>query len=270
MSAAPGGLAALLAGPRGAWPAPVEHAAELPSTSDRAKDLAREGAREWTVVLADRQLAGRGRHGRPWVSPPGNVFLSVVLRPRADVRVALLPLLAGVAVAEALELEAGLPASLKWPNDVQVRGRKVGGILVEGSTGGAGMEWAVVGIGVNLRLGMDELPPELASLVTSVAAEGGRETRPVVLAAAVLRRLAVWYPARATGDAAPVREAWLRRCLPWWDRTVEARSGDRAVRGVARGLDEWGGLLLEREDGSLETLRSGEVREVHVSDHTRP
>lgn len=259
----------LLAGQGLSWPAPLQHVDVLSSTNDHLKRQAREGAPEWTVLRAGRQESGRGRQGHGWVSPPGNLFLSVLVRPGPDVRAAFLPLLSGIAVAEALEEASALAVRLKWPNDVLVGERKVGGILVEASTGAAGIEWAVIGIGVNVALRPEDLPPALRDGVTSVALEGGRVDVPR-LAAAVLGRLAVWYPARARGDAGRVREEWLRRSLPWWNRPVEARAGDTVLRGVARGLDEWGGLLVEQEGGVLLALRSGDVREVRLLSETRP
>ena len=140
------------------------------STSDRLKALARGGAPEWTVVLADVQTGGRGREGRTWVSPPGGLYLSVLLRPRFE-KVGLLPLAAGVAVAEAAG-ELGVRTELKWPNDVLASGRKLAGILSEAASGPAGVEWVALGIGVNVSLDAARLPPEMQDGVTSLAAEG--------------------------------------------------------------------------------------------------
>jgi BirA family biotin operon repressor/biotin-[acetyl-CoA-carboxylase] ligase len=259
-----GELQRLLAARGTPWPARLQCFEVLGSTSDHLKQQAREGAPEWTAVLAGRQQAGRGRQGHGWVSPPGNLFLSVLLRPEPGLRTALLPLLAGVAVAEALEAAASVQVRLKWPNDVLVGERKIGGILVEASTGAQGLEWAVVGVGVNVALRPEDVPEDLRETVTSVAHEGGA-SGVLPLAAAVLERIALWYPARARGDAALVRDAWLGRSLPWWNRPVEARSGDTVLRGVARGLDEWGGLVLEQEGGVMTALRSGDVREVRLA-----
>lgn len=255
----------LLAAQGRPWPAPLRRFDSIVSTSDHLKEQARAGAPEWTAVLADRQEAGRGRQGHDWVSPPGNLFLSVLVRPAPDVRASLLPLLAGVAVAEALEERTGLSVRLKWPNDVLVGDRKIGGILVEGSTGTAGLEWAVVGIGVNVTLRPEDLSGGLRERATSVVREAGHAVGIAPLAAAILGRLALWYPARLRGDGSGVRDAWLRRSLPWWNRPVEARSGNTVVTGVARGLDEWGGLVVEQEGGALLALRCGDVREVRVT-----
>jgi BirA family biotin operon repressor/biotin-[acetyl-CoA-carboxylase] ligase len=248
------------------WPAEIEHAAVLPSTNDRLKQRARAGAAAWTVVLAGAQTAGRGRQGRGWASPAGNLYLSVLLRPEPPVaRWSLLPLLAGVAVAEALEGE-GLDVSLKWPNDVVVGGRKVGGILAEATSGPDGLESVVLGIGVNVALRPADLPPEVAATVTCVAEELSRAVDRLAVAAAVLARLTVWYHDLAREGPRVVQAAWRARALPWWGRTVEARSGERRLRGVARDLDEGGALILELEDGTRAVLHSGEVREVRPAD----
>ena len=250
------------------WPAPIEHLAAVGSTNDRIKERAREGAAEWTAVVADVQSAGRGRHGRSWVSRAGDLALSVLVRPAAvPDALLLLPLAAGVAVAEAAA-ELGVDASLKWPNDVVVaRGRgepeyaKLAGILVEGVSEG-GRVAAVIGVGLNLV----GVPPSgaLPGAATSVREETGRDVERDVAAAAVLAHLSVWYDAVARGEAGAVVEAFTARALPWWGRTVEVRSGDTALSGTARGIDSRGALLLELEDGRTAALVSGEARQVRL------
>jgi len=244
------------------WPGAIEHAAVLTSTNDVLKQRGREGAAPWTVVLADAQTAGRGRQGRRWASPSGNLYLSVLLRPDPPAgRWSLLPLVAGVAVAEALA-EHGLDVQLKWPNDVVVEGRKLGGILAEATSGADGLESIVVGIGINLETRPSGLPPGVEATVACVKEELGRAVDRIAVAAAVLGRLAVWYDALAREGPRAAQAAWRARALPWWGRAVEARSGERRLRGIARGLDEGGALILELEDGTRAVLHSGEVREV--------
>jgi BirA family biotin operon repressor/biotin-[acetyl-CoA-carboxylase] ligase len=255
-------LRALLHGRGLEWPAEIEHAAVLASTNDRLKQRARAGAAAWTVVLADVQTAGRGRQGRQWASPAGNLYLSVLLRPDSPAaRWSVLPLAAGVAVAEALEGE-GLDVRLKWPNDVVVGGRKVGGILAEATSGTDGLESVVLGIGVNVAVRPRGLAAEVAATVTCVAEELARAVDRLAIAAAVLARLTVWYHALAREGPRVVASAWRARALPWWGRAVEARSGERRLRGIARDLDDGGGLILELEDGTRAVLHSGEVHEV--------
>jgi BirA family biotin operon repressor/biotin-[acetyl-CoA-carboxylase] ligase len=243
------------------WTAPIEHVETASSTSDLMKDRARSGAPEWSCVFADSQTAGRGRLGRTWVSPPGNLFLSLLLRPKAEFT--LIPLLAGVAVGEALE-GLGLPTLLKWPNDVLARGRKMAGILAEGIQGPAGMEGVVLGLGVNLNLDPHDLGPEIAGHTTSFRAETGRTEDPVLVAAAVLARLFVWYDALTHGNPEGVLMAWRSRSVRWWGRGVEVRSGDRVICGVARDVNREGALVVEVSGTPLAVL-SGEARELRLS-----
>jgi BirA family biotin operon repressor/biotin-[acetyl-CoA-carboxylase] ligase len=244
------------------WAAEIEHVPALGSTNEHLKQRARAGAPAWTVVIADAQTAGRGRQGRRWASPPGNLHLSVLLRPEPPAaRWSVLPLAAGVAVAEALADE-GLEVRLKWPNDIMAGGRKLGGILAEATSSAGALESVVMGIGVNVAVRPADLPADVAPSVTSVADELGRGVDRLAVAAGVLARLRVWYHALTRDGPRVVQSAWRARSLPWWGRMVEARSGERHLRGIARDLDEGGALILELEDGTRAVLHSGEVREV--------
>ncbi len=232
------------------------------STSDRLKDLARSGAPEWTAILAERQTGGRGREGRTWQSPPGGLYLSVLLRPGAG-PVSLLPLATGVAVAEAVA-EFGVAGELKWPNDVLVSGRKLAGILAEASSASAGVEWVVLGIGVNVALDPGSLPAELRAGVTSLHAEGAREASTVGVAAAVLARLGVWYDAVREAPSRVVA-AWRERAVPWWGSLVDVRMGGAVLCGRLVGIDDDGALVIELSDGARRRLVSGEVSSVRAS-----
>jgi BirA family biotin operon repressor/biotin-[acetyl-CoA-carboxylase] ligase len=235
---------------------PVEWHETLVSTSDRLKVLARAGAPEWTVVLADEQTGGRGREGRRWLSPAGGLYLSVLLRPRFE-GVGLVPLAAGVAVAEAVA-ERGIAAELKWPNDVLVVGRKVAGILAEAASGAGGVVWVALGIGLNVSLPVEAVPPELRPFVTSLAAEGARGLELEEVAAAVLAHLTVWYDALRSHPASVV-DAWRARSAPWWGRLVDVQTTDELVRGRLHDVDGTGALVLELEDGGRRPILSGEV-----------
>ena len=237
----------------------VEWRASLVSTSDRLKGLARGGAPEWTVVVADEQTGGRGREGRTWVSPPGGLYLSVLLRPRFSC-VGLLPLAAGVAVAEAVG-ELGVDTELKWPNDVLASGRKLAGILSEAASGASGVEWAVLGIGVNLALDAGSLPSGMRESVTSLAAEGRADASVPGVAAAVLSRLGAGYDGLMS-DPRAVLEAWRRRAAPWWGGLVDVRTEDGPLRGRLQEVDDDGALVLELAGGERRRLLSGEVTRV--------
>ena len=237
------------------WRAPIDHHGSLGSTNDRLKDLAREGAVEGSLVWADTQTAGRGRQGRAWVSPPGNLYVSVLLRPSSPCG-PLLPLAAGVAVAEGLEA-LGVAVRLKWPNDVVVGERKIGGILAESSSAGASIDWVVVGIGVNVKA---PVPQELRDVAVSLLDAGAPNAAVEDVAGLVLARLAVWYHRLARSGESAVLVEWRRRAVAWWGQRVEAWASGSRVTGRALELDDEGGLVLEMDDGSKETLRSGEVR----------
>jgi BirA family transcriptional regulator, biotin operon repressor / biotin---[acetyl-CoA-carboxylase] ligase len=244
-----------------AWPAPVEHHATLGSTSDRLKEWARAGAPDLAVVVSDAQSAGRGRQGRTWVSPPGNLYLSVLLRPAAG-PAGLVPLLGGIAAAAALE-HFGVEARLKWPNDLLVGEppeRKIAGVLAEGSSGPRGLDWVVLGIGANV----DPQAP-LPEGSTSLRHEAGRVIAPLDVAARILVQVRVWYHAITSGGAPDLLEAWRGRSVPWWGRLVETSRGDQVIRGIARGIDDDGALRLSLPDGRLLRVVSGEVHRVRIA-----
>jgi BirA family biotin operon repressor/biotin-[acetyl-CoA-carboxylase] ligase len=244
------------------------------STSDDARALAAAGAPEGAVVVADRQTAGRGRLGHVWHSPPScNLYLSLVLRPAvAPARVAGLTLAVAVALAEAVEKLAPGPALLRWPNDVLLDGtaaegggpRKVAGVLTELEGDAAAVRHVVVGIGVNANLPLEDLPPDVAGIATSLqAARGGEAVDRGALLVAVLDRVHARYAQFVAEGLAPLRAAWSVRA-PALGRTVEVREGDGGAppwEGVAEGLDDDGALLVRLADGSLRRVVSGEVRE---------
>ena len=257
-------LAARLAAAVGeTWPGPVEHLASVSSTNDVLKERARAGAPEWSVAIADEQTAGRGRQGRAWQSEPGNLHLSVLLRPRGEAaRGGRLPLLAGLAVAEAIG-GLGPEARVKWPNDVWIGERKVAGVLVEASSSGATVESAVVGIGVNVRSVPEGLDAATRA-ATACLADFGPAPEVTEVAAAVLARIRVWYHRVAEGDGG-LMDAWRARALPWWGRRVEARAADGVVSGRAVGVDDDGALVLMLDDGTRSLVHSGDVREVRAT-----
>ena len=257
-------LRALLAGRGVPVGGVVEHHGRLASTSDRARELGRLGAPEWSVVAADEQWAGRGRSGHDWASPAGNLFVSVLLRPSlSPAGVTLLPLAAGTAVAEAVE-EWGVRSTLKWPNDVLVGDRKLAGVLVEATSLTSAIESAVVGIGVNVRLDPRGLGSPLAERTASLLSETGSSVDPLEVGAAVLGRLALWYHALRDGRSAEVLDAWRARSVPWWGREVEVRSSGGFLRGRAEGIDDAGALLLTSAEGAPLRILSGEVREARL------
>jgi BirA family transcriptional regulator, biotin operon repressor / biotin---[acetyl-CoA-carboxylase] ligase len=231
------------------------------STNDLLKERARQGAPEWSVVLADAQTAGRGRHGHAWGSAAGNLHLSVLVRPRGDaITWGHLPLMAGLAVAEAVATFA-VEAALKWPNDVWIAGRKLAGVLVESASAAGVVESAVIGVGVNVAAVPEALDAD-ARAGAACLADFGAAPETVEVAAAVLARMRVWYHRLAAGGGGEMMTAWRARALPWWGRHVEARSGDEVLRGRAIDVHESGALILLLDDGTTSLLHAGEVREL--------
>ena len=211
------------------------------STQGVAFTLAAEGAADRTVVVADSQAAGRGRRGHTWIDEPGaSLLVSIVLRPRLEMmRLPLLSLVAGVAVADALTEIAGLRPRLKWPNDVLVGGRKIAGILLESRLGTAPL--VVLGIGVNLA--QRSFPPELDGRATSVALETGGEVDRETLLGALLGELDRQRDGLERGAFADARRRW-RALSVTLGRTVRIDG----VSGVAIDIDEDGALVVADGD----------------------
>jgi BirA family biotin operon repressor/biotin-[acetyl-CoA-carboxylase] ligase len=225
----------------------------LPSTADLVAEAAAAGEAEGLAVLALRQTAGRGRAGRGWVSPPGNLYLSVLLRPATPPREAgQWSLLAGVALAEAASalLEAPTRLTLKWPNDLLLDGAKCAGILAESTLAPDGkLDWLTLGIGVNLAHA-PELPDRPTAHLN--AAEG-----PEGFAQRLLARLAHWRTLALTQGFAPVRTAWQAMATPLGSG-LRVRQGSDFVEGLYAGLAEDGSLLLHTEKTTRRII-AGEV-----------
>jgi BirA family biotin operon repressor/biotin-[acetyl-CoA-carboxylase] ligase len=227
---------------------PLVRLAEATSTNDLAKRLADAGVAEGAVVVAARQTHGRGRLGRAWASPPGGLWCSVLLRPGRGAH-GLLSLAVGVATAEAVEA-AGVPAALRWPNDVLVAGRKVAGVLLEAA--GAAV---VAGVGVNVRVSLEALPAEAAAGATSLHLHT-RDVAPEAVLASLLGRLEHWYGLWAREPAA-VAAAWSARDA-LRGRTVRA-AGAEPVEGTADGITADGALIIRGSDGRPRTVVAGDV-----------
>lgn len=227
------------------------------STNDEADRRAREGAEHGTVVIARRQTAGRGRAGRSWFSDDGdNLYLSCVLRPPlAPASVPPITLAAGVAVCDAVN-SIGCRASLKWPNDVQVDGYKVAGILTEMSTLGNDLEFVILGIGVNVN--GRRFPPELARIATSLRlALGDRAVDAARFRGALLDRLDLWIGRFVAGGVSAIAPAWEARSH--MIGAAVAIAGDPEVRGRAVGLDVDGALVVELAGGGRRRVVAGDV-----------
>lgn len=235
------------------------------STNDEAKRLAAEGAPEGTLVIAEEQTAGRGRLGRRWLAPAGTALLfSLVLRsPLPLDRAAQLSMAVALGAAEAIEAETGLPVYLKWPNDLLTRGRKVGGLLTETSVVGDRLEWAVVGLGLNVNL--DFTAPGLEALAdqaTSLRLELGHPVDRVRLLQMLLlhteAHLALIYQGHSLHQAFNDRLAYRGEPV-----VVEAPMG--RLSGTIMEVDAHGWLRLRQADGRVTSVAVGDVYRIRRS-----
>ena len=237
----------------------VHYFVSISSTQDEARRLAEKGVEEGTVVVAEEQVVARGRLGRAYCTPPGGLWLSLVLRPRRSPgEVGSLPLLAAVAVGRAVQEVTGLEVTVKWPNDLLLKGRKAVGVLVELMSEQDLVRYAVVGIGVNVNLTPSDLPPELRNAATSLKKEVGSEVSRLILFRKIMERMEELYDRYMEYGAAEMIRAWrsLPTILGEW---VEVDDGTDKWEGEAVDLDQDGALLV-RVDGRLRRVVAGDIR----------
>lgn len=233
---------------------------EIDSTQRVARDLARAGAPEGTVVVAERQTAGRGRLGRSWHAPRGvNLYCSIVLRPPlAPATVPQLALVCGVAAAAAIAEETDLRPAIKWPNDVLLERRKVVGVLVEMESEMERVHHAIPGIGVNLNEPQSAFPRDLQGKATSLLAVTGRRVDRAAFAARLLAELEARYGRFLSSGFSSVRAEWESySSLTGVEVQIVSPEGERS--GVVLGVDDDGALRLRRADGEVVRVIAGEV-----------
>ena len=247
---------------------PVHWHRSLASTNDVAHDLARGGADDGTLVIADEQTAGKGRVGRRWWAPPGSgLLLSLVLRPPLTAaRAQWLTMIAGLACAEAVEATTGLRPGLKWPNDLVLRGRKLGGILTEIETSGEQLSFAVLGIGLNVNVDFRlHAQDQLDQTATGLSQVLGRPVERLLLLNELLKGLEQRYALVREGKSP--HADWSERLVTLGRRvkvsTLSAsqpcESIDLELIGEAVAVDADGGLILRLPDGRTERVLAGDV-----------
>ncbi|HOK53708.1 MAG TPA: biotin--[acetyl-CoA-carboxylase] ligase [Armatimonadota bacterium] len=221
---------------------------KVESTNDIAKKLAEEGASEGTVVVASEQTKGRGSRGRVWLSPPGaNLLVSVIFRPNLPPeRMGELAFVASVAVAGTLRDCCGLEPRIKWPNDVQVDGLKISGIIVEAAKGAA-----ILGVGINVN--WTELPEEITSTATSIALEVGRPVDMEIVLKAFLADLDIVYNVYRARGFGRILQDW-RDLETTTGRPVTVSMNGGKIQGTAVDVDEHGSLIVEMPDGSRKAI----------------
>lgn len=229
---------------------------QVGSTNDLLRDLAEQGVPEGTLVITDEQIAGRGRMGRTWIAPAGSsLLMSVLFRPQIPPMDAhRLVMVAGLAAVEAAKAVTGLRIDVKWPNDLQIGGKKLAGILPESAIEGERLKWVIIGMGLNVnqRFAADD---PLAERATSLATASGTEVDRVDLLARILAGMQKWNGRLSTPT---LREAWRDRCVTLGQR-IEVKVPDTSLLGIAEDIDDNGALWLRTDDGEQHHLTMGEA-----------
>jgi BirA family biotin operon repressor/biotin-[acetyl-CoA-carboxylase] ligase len=224
------------------------------STNEIARQEALKKAPEGTAVVADRQTGGRGRFKRAWVTPEGNIAVTVVLYPNRQ-SLPYLTMLAALAVYYSIEKTAGLKCQLKWPNDVLINNKKVCGILLESQATADKVEYAIAGIGINVNMKLVDYP-DIAPLATSLADETGGEVSRVVLLRNLFVEMEKLYLRLQAGES--ILLEW-REKLTTIGKTIHVRSGDELFEGTCESVADDGCLMLRCNDGKLLKFNAGDV-----------
>jgi len=237
----------------------IVHLYEVGSTQDEARRLAEKGAVEGLTVIAETQLSGRGRVGRSWNSPSGSgIYLSIILRP--DLRpneVLQIPIVAGVAVACAISKVVPLEPKIKWPNDIVLGGKKVGGILAEMSAEIDKVNYIILGIGMNVNTPKEAFPEELKSIATSLSEECNRPVQRVRLVQHLLKELETLYEEFKSVGFSPARKKWKKL-----NNTIGQRvkvGGIESIVGHAVDIDKDGALIVRDDEGNRKRVVAGDV-----------
>jgi BirA family biotin operon repressor/biotin-[acetyl-CoA-carboxylase] ligase len=229
------------------------------STNTIASDLAGKTT-EGAVVIADSQQKGRGRLGRKWESPPGvNIYISIILRPEIESKDAtLITVMAVVACATALRRVTGLHVTIKWPNDLMVSDKKIGGILSELKTDHGRIISAVVGIGINVNVGIDAYPADVQEIATSVKNETGMSYSREVVISEILNEIDYWYKILNGMGKGILLLEW-QKLTSTLGREVKVTVGKETFTGLAESIDSEGMLILRLPSGMLKKINSGDL-----------
>lgn len=238
---------------------PARYLPSTDSTNRIAHELARNGANDGTLVLTDFQTRGRGRLERQWLSPPGeDLLFSLILRPAlAPDRAFQLTAITSLAVAHAIRRQAGPDARIKWPNDIYIREKKVSGILTEVGITGAQMDYAIIGVGINVNSD-PALHPDLRDIATSLRREAGQVVDRMTLLTAILEELEQLYTRLKGGEFAALKLMWDALSLIT-GRQITITTGDARHECVAEAVDDDGTLIVRDRNGSVTRFVCGDV-----------
>jgi BirA family biotin operon repressor/biotin-[acetyl-CoA-carboxylase] ligase len=233
---------------------------ELASTNSYARQLADNGAAEGEMVIAESQSQGRGRLGRRWQSPPlVNLYFSVILRPKlAPANAPQITLTAAVALAETVASFIAQPATIKWPNDILVAGKKLAGILTEASCDSERLHYVILGIGVNLNYAVGQMPQEIRARAISIAHLTGKPVHRESFLRRLIQDLDRCYGELEQSGFAALARRWQAH-FSLRDRRVRVELLGQIITGWARGIDRDGALLVEDDNGVLQRVIAGDV-----------
>jgi BirA family biotin operon repressor/biotin-[acetyl-CoA-carboxylase] ligase len=231
------------------------------STSWIGKQLASETDPEnlhGMVIIAEEQTGGVGRLGRAWVSPAGGIWITIILKPKIPIDHLFMITMAGsIAIARAIRKEYGLSALIKWPNDIFVGDKKVGGLLLEVAAEADAVHYGLLGIGIDANISLDDLPPNLKDTVTSLQAEVGHEVDRVALLARVLREFELRYLQLEDGEYDSIIREWKSLSMTLEQR-VAIRTINKTFEGEAIDIDDHGALIIRRDNGKIERVIAGD------------
>ena len=230
---------------------------DIDSTNSTAKNLARAGAEEGTVVIAQTQNKGRGRFDRIWQSPEGGMYLSIILRPKISLQYAsLLTFVAALTVVKTIH-SYGLSATIKWPNDVRVQRKKIAGILLESEINGDHIEYVIVGIGINLNIDIQKLPSNIRSCSTSISSEVGSPIRYDEFFRTLFKHFDELYKRFNENQFEGIIREW-KTFTDTLGKSICVRTRTEQIQGIALDVDRSGFLLLKTDRGEIRKIVSGD------------
>ncbi|MCF7874351.1 MAG: biotin--[acetyl-CoA-carboxylase] ligase [Candidatus Omnitrophica bacterium] len=230
---------------------------KIDSTQDFIWQLGQAGAPEGTVVLAGKQKKGKGRIGREWVSPKGGLYLSCLLRPKKILLkdISQIALVIALACIQAIEQETGIRLSVKWPNDIFLNKKKLGGILCQINAEADKINFVAIGLGININT--KNLPEE----ATSLFLERKNKVSLVAITKKIIGKIEQRYLELEAGKSKELLEQWQEHCFLWGNR-LRVKVFDKVIEGEAAGIDQEGYLLVRRDNGLTEKISSGDVTKV--------
>jgi len=240
----------------------IHHYFRTDSTNRVALELGYTNEPEGSVVLAEEQTAGRGRAGRSWHSERANgIYVTLLLRPRiSPVQAPLLTMMAGLSAHAAIQAQTGLLPDVKWPNDLMLNGKKLGGILTEMHAETTLVRFVIVGIGINVN--QEKFPSELSGIATSLRVETGKSQSRLELLARLLREFETDYNRFLRDGAASIVERFTQVSSYACGKRVRVSNGNESYVGVTAGLRPEGLLQVQQDDGTLATVFAGDVTEI--------